>query len=640
MNDDAATGDAVAEGAVTDGTRPLPGAGGRAAEPGPVAYGAVVAALAALALVAIWAPAVPAGTDLPTHLYFARAVAAPESFGGLVEVHYPPTAQLWVWLVAPLTGFGPVLAARVGLTFLASVVAFGFWAVGRASGDRRPLALLFGLAATQSWFGAMGFVDFVLGGAIGLVALAFGLRAWRAGGGRWYAALAATMLLSAHAHVMAAGLVGLHVALLALLWPGGERARRVAATVASLAPAGVFSLVVAWAARSSYEAEVAVGLSTQRLALPEALRNVWATSFGGFASYGVVVLLAGAACAVAWARSDRRRWLPLGVATLVWAAAYAVVPYHGWGWAYAQPRVLWCGVFATLALVGWGPRPRLTLWVIGALAGVHLSSSALGAAAAGRALAEQLEGFRAVAADADAAGVAPGRTMEVVLGPGVAAHAGVQPLLHAGKYALFNGGVSPLLPPHSPSIHSVRAATAEFPPHTPMFVYRALECSDAAECARAARTLQQRVAVQGLRFDTVTLVGTSAAQAEAPNGAGAWSHAMREAGYEALAPAIWRPRPAALRIALEPPPEGVERALIVRVGYPDGFGWVTGARRAAGPTRPAPEALTLQPLPAGEMVLELALAPSPTDPTERVVWRGAIDLEPGVETTIEVGASR
>lgn len=590
--------------------------------------------LAVLALAAIWWPAHPVGTDLPTHLLFANVLWHPERFEGLFATHYAPTAQLWVRLVAPLSGLGTALAAKIGLTVLAGLTVAGYFAVGRALGERRPLGLLFGLAATQSFSVAMGFTNFALAFAIGLFAVSLAVRGWEGerparGGGRrrWYGGAGFALLLCAHAHVIVAGMVGAFIAVLGASWRSKWNTRRFLYTLGACTPAGLFSIAVAWQARAGYQAaEVAEGLSVQRRPLTEVITGIASGSFGGFSALGglvllaLVIALAGRACERAWR-------LPLALVLGVFGALYLVVPYHGEGWAYAQPRVLIPFIFLPAAFADTGRWPRLALATAFLAGALHLGVSAAEHHRQGDILAAQLAAFGERP---------PGRAMEVVLDPGSTVHRDVEPLLHAAHIALTHGGTTPLLPTYSPMIHSVHALPppgreAE-PPHVPLFIFRSFDCALNPQCATAPDALAQRVAAQGGAFHTILVIG----------GDETWDARFAARGVihpDPSAPASRRVVPARATVSLTPPPEAAARQLIVRAGYPDGLGWIAGAARNPAPIRDGvAETLPLGQVPAGPITIEAVLAPTPQAPDGDVVARVEVVLEPGRATTVPLAA--
>ncbi len=588
-------------------------------EPSPAVYYGTSALLAVMALAAIWWPEFPAGTDLPTHLFFAQVLWNPDLYAGLMDTHFAPTSQLWVRMVAPLSGFGPAVAGKLGLTALAALTVGGFVAIGRAIGDRRPLGLVFGLAATQSFYSAMGFANFALAGALACFSVAQAIRAWKKPTHARYVALALCMLLVAHAHVIVAGMMGLFIALLATQWDGRWSHRRVVKTGLALTPAALFSIAVAWTARAGYQAaEVAIGLSAQRRPVLQVLNNIGEETFGGFAPFGWVVLVAvavGLAVRLVVSPSLRR---PLGLVFVVFGALYALVPYHGEGWAYAQCRVLLPLVIVPAAFASAGRRSNLVFALAAACTFAHLAATTLEIRAQGAIVADQVAAFDHVPV---------GPAMDVVLDPGSTHHPDVQPLLHAGLYALFSGGSSPMLPAYSPMIHSVYNVDTEPPPHPPQFLYRSLNCDENPACANARAAFAQRIAVQGLAYQTTIIVGADAE----------WQTLLAEHGVlPTIAPALFVPVPSTLTVALTAPPEAATRRLIIRAGFPDGIGWLAGSARAPAPVGPTPQPLALGNVPAGPITVEALWEPSAAHPQGQVVARDVIHIAPGTEASVSL----
>jgi len=592
-------------------------------EPSAVAYWSVAALLGLLSLAAIWLPEFPVGTDLPTHMLFATALGDPERFGELIQTSAVPTGQLWVWLVSPLSMLGPSLAAKLGLTLGALVTLGGFEAIGRALGRRRGPALLFGVVATHTFYTAMGFLNFTLACALALGAIALAIRAWAQPSLRRYGGLGLCMLAVALGHVIVAGMAALHIGLLCLVWGSGLDRRRLGATLAALAPASAFAGLVAMAARTSYHDTLAARSLTHRVDLIHQVSAWGQESLGGLSELGWPVLAVGAVALVFGARSEcgARHAKAITLAGGVWLALFAIVPFHGLGWAYAQVRLLFPLLLVPLAFTSWGPRPTLMLAAIACTGGSYLATTAHTASREGAQVAAAVAGFGSVA---------PGNAMEVVLDPGEGAHPAVQPLLHAGQYALAAGGASALLPRYSPLIHSVRATREEWPEHPPLFVHRALQCDSPQRCAHARQLLLERIASQGRHYDSVVLVG----------GDPWWREALSDRGYEALAPAIVTLRPSTLIVQLTLPPEAAYQDLILRVGYPDTIGWFEGRVRPAATVDEGTETIEVHPLPAGVTAIEVLLAPSGGQDDEGGATRAQVELIPGETTRVQLGVAQ
>ncbi|MCB9506918.1 MAG: hypothetical protein H6697_04515 [Myxococcales bacterium] len=584
-------------------------------EPAEAHYRAAVGLLAVLALVGIWLPAGPIGVDTPTHLYFAQVLAHPERFAGLAEANFAPTSQVFVWACVPALWVGASLgiAAKVAETLVAALAVSGAWAIGAARGERRPTGPLFALAATQTFYSAMGFWNFVVAVALGLWLVAACERAWRRGASGGFGAwilVAVAGVATAVGHVIVAGMFGLHAVACALATGGAprERARRAALTAVALAPAGVYSVAVALAARAGYAADDSVQADVARVTTAEALANTLTHAFGGSSPVGALAVAA-VAIVLASRRRDEER-AGIEAVGLLWLAVYLAIPYHGLGWAWAQVRVLAMPLIVLPTVGGWGRRPAVVLAAVTALLGAYLGAALPSVVSHGDAMAAQASAF---------GDVPPGRAMEVIADAG--AGAVEAPLLHAAKLALANGGASALLPPFSPMIHSVRAAIDEWPPHPPLHIYRGLGPDHPDEVARQL----DRVAVQGLRYDTVVLVG-----------ADAWRAPLEARGYVALAPAVLRANPTSLQLLLHAPPEAASRSITVRVGYPETLGWFAGGRRGPAPPVADGDRLLVAPIPAGPAVVRVSLDETPDEP-ERILAQTTVVFVAGEPLRLEVG---
>lgn len=583
----------------------------QAREPSAGLYAAALAVLGLASLAVIWLPAYPPGVDMPTHLLFSSVIADPEKYATLMEASYAPTAQLFVWLVAAFAWAGPAIAGKLGLTLVALFFCAGFAMVAQATGLRRSAAALFGIVASHTFASAMGFANFNFASALAVIGIGVALRVWELGTAKAYAALAGWMLIVAHAHVMVAGMFGFHIFLLSAAWPGEVRGRRVVATGTALVPAAIFSAAVAWTARQGYAAlNVSGGLGTQRNPIGQQLLDIGWESYGGLSRLGWLVVLATVVGVAFRIWEQRSLAAPLALASTVWLALYFVVPHHGMGWAYAQPRILIPLVIAAGAFAGWGPRPNIALAGYTASFLVYLGSYGAHSVTAGTAIASQLDSYE---------DVAPGRTLEAIIAPGSTdGHPGVQPLLHVAQYQYIEGGTSPLLPPYSPMIHSVRRLelSTNPPEHLPMFIHRAFDCSFNPECEVARRDVGRRVGVQGLRFDTVTFVGADES----------WGEEMVAYGYERLAPAIYRPRPGGVEVTFVEPPHP-DADFLIRAGWPDDFGWTLGGGRPPSLGSSAPETITLGPLPGGPVFVEIATRHP--NGTEVPITRAEVMIVPG-----------
>lgn len=581
-----------------------------AREPSAGLYGAAFAVVAFASMLTIWLPAFPVGVDMPTHLLFASVVADPDRYVLLMEANYTPTAQLFVWLVAAFAWAGPAVAGKIGMTVIALFFCGGFAVTAQATGTNRSAGALFGLVAAHSFATAMGFANFNFASALAMVGLAIAVRVWEQSSLKGYAAFGAWMLLVAHGHVMVAGMFGFHIFVLSMFWPKSNM-RRVVSTGVALVPAALFSVIVAWTARQGYaELNVSGGLGTQRNSLAQQVLDLGWESYGGFSRLGWLMVIATVVGLLFQVRERRHLARPLLGVSAVWLLLYFVVPHHGMGWAYAQPRVLIPFIIAAGAFAGWGPRPNLALAGYTVTFLVYLASYGHHSLIAGDQVAAQITRY---------GDVAPGRTLEAVLDPGrTAGHPGVQPLLHVAQYQYIEAGTSPLLPPHSPMIHSVRALQleGEQPQHLPMFIHRAFDCEFTPDCEQARLDVGRRLGLQGQRFDTVTLVG----------GDESWREELLRYGYVELAPDIYRPRPAGVDVTFAEPPHP-DSNFMIRIGWPEDYGWTIGGGRPPGPGSADPQNTRLGPLPSGPIWVETAVQYE--DGREESLVRGQVTLRPG-----------
>ncbi|MBN1946217.1 MAG: hypothetical protein JW797_11110 [Bradymonadales bacterium] len=579
------------------GKRPVGGGVKRSDRGFTLSWAVAVLIAVAAALVAIWWPPYTPGQDTPHHLFFAQVVATPERFAADYRVVFAPTSQGFVYLAALFQPLGLVVAGKLVRTVGLALLLVAYWVLGRAAGEGRSPGLLFGAAVSCSFFHGMGFENFALALPLGLLAVGLTGSAARVGGAIRWVLVGLVMALVAVGHAVLAGMVGVELLLVVLLVaPGSLRWRRLGGLLAAGAPAALYSALCVWiSASAQVDRGITEGLGRQRLPLGEQLANVVQCSFGGYSGFGGLVVCAALALALAqWvgrksALSSRHRLARrVALATVVlWGLIYLVTPFHGAGWAYAQPRVLALAIFAPLGLIGWG-RWRFGMLALTAVSVLlFLATSAISQREAGEAIAAQVSRF----------GDGPvGNAMAVTLDPGsppTSRHIGA--LSGSELYAVAQGGAVPHVQAANPAIHTVLALRqpSEWPPHPPLFIFRSIDCRFNPDCAEAALVLAERIAVQGLRYDTVFLVG----------GPQLFRDALVSRGYGRTASDRFVPRPAELRLAFEGT-EGLEdQLLLVRAGYPGGLGWFAAAQRPPGPVT-GPLTLTLAPLPAGPITVE------------------------------------
>ncbi len=602
---------------------------GHAGEPAAAPYWAAVAALVLLALAVIWVPAFVAGQDTPVHAFFARVWQSPEAWAGILETRWAPTSQLSVYLTAPFTGLGPAVTGKVARTIGTALLLLGVYLTGRANGERRPLGLLLAPAMTAGFCQSMGFDNFVLGLGIGGVTIAACLRAFGRARPADIALVALLGLLLAHAHAVAFGLTAVVAGLLALLRTAAswrERFGRAMATVAGFVPGGLFALWATGRVSTQQQANgVAEGLGVQRLAPLEQLGNLAHVSFGGFSSldwlpvvlFGLAALLHATGSS---APAARNRWaVALVVPALL--GLYAAIPFHIPGWAYAQPRVLAALVVLTAGWLAWGRFARVWLWIHAAGVGIFLVSALQGARAAGEDVAREVAAL---------SGPGAAIAMPVVLDPGVpSTNRYVSTLQNVAHYAMWDGGALPELWVSNEAIHSVAGlpGVGAFPPRPPAFVFRSMDCALNPHCGQARVELADRIAVQGLLWPQVLLVGDRDRS---------FGQALEARGYEALGSARYAPRPSGVEVSVELPAEAAARTLTVRAGLPSTLGWIAAIRRPPLPVEPGrAEEVTLRPLPAGEILVEGVLEGSGGS-GPRTLWSSRVVLAPGATATLRL----
>jgi len=558
---------------------------------------AVLVALA-VALVGLFVPPWPVGTDLPTHLAMAQLVADPSAGGALLERGWTPTTQGFVWLLVPLVSvLPPALALKVGLAVVLVALTLGARALGRAIADATPLGVVFVPALFGGFFVTMGFANFLVGVAIGLFALAAYARFARSGDRRALALGGALLVATAIGHVVVAAMIGLHaLGLVAALADRDVRTRRVAALVTASLPAGLYAIAVLFAVTNAENAHrAAAGVGARPIPLVDQLVNA-VTLLGR----GVEVLLALGLAALALPRTGAPAPVR-GAArvTLAWTLVYFAVPFHLQGWEYAQPRplaLLWIAGAAVLALpttTRAGVLVALATTISAAVSVGHLTA----ALPTSRAFGEAVEAIDAVD------GPAPGRTLTVRLGAGETdALPDVMPLLHVEALALARGGASDQWLRFQSLMHTVRVAddARPWPDAPPPYLYRALDCDTNPTCASERAALLDRVAVQGLAFDTVLVTPPDDAFVEA----------LETRGYTATARARLEPTTRDLFVHLDLPAEADPWAVRVQVSYPGTIGVFAGVELPAA-DRDREAVVPIGPVPAGPADVQvLVLVPA------------------------------
>jgi hypothetical protein len=589
------------------------------AAPSALAYSLALLLTAGCALLAIWIPPWPVGTDTPTHIAHAALLAHPDRAAELLSRSFALTSQLFVVLAAPLTRlFELSVAARVALSALLLVSMLCAWSLGRSGGVQRPPGPFFAaVAGTSGFMAVMGFDNFSLGAALGCLLLP-AARVWlRSRRNAHLLGLVLLAVLVAYAHIIAFGMSALWtVAAVALLdhrrsgiRTGIAEATRVAA---AMIPAGVFAVASVYMTYTAQaERGVTEGLGVQRLAPLVQLEQLASLPFAASTPFGVALTAVGVALL---AQSNARLWLLVAM----FVPLYLLVPWHMPGWAFAQPRVVIPLVMLPLFVVGWGRFPRAALVVVCVVASAIPLIGLRATLPVSRSVAD------AVAAMGEAP---PGRTMTVRLTNGATPRLRwAEPLLHVDDWVLAFGGATPSAVDLQPFIHSLLPQQAQWPPAPPMYFYRSLDCSINPNCSSAPALMVDRVALQGLAFETVLVVPPDAA----------FTAALQRRGYTQLSAARLRPNPASLRIEIPPDSErALGGGLLVSISYPQTLGTI------AAPMFPT-ETLSnvsrtpIGPLPAGATYVSIVLTRPEMDP--EVLFDERVQLVAGQTYTIQLPA--
>ncbi len=543
-------------------------------EPHAVWYWPVAVALCLLALAVIWVPAFVPGQDTPVHAFFARVLRERGLFEGLLEGRFAPTSQLSVYLSVPFASLEPALVGKLTRTLAGGLLLGAMLLCGRETGERRPIGFLLAPALTCAFPQAMGFDNFALGMALGVLTIAATLRAL-SGRKIWYLlGLMVAGLLLAVAHAVAFGLTAVVAGMLALLLATDRmstRFARVGLTVIGFLPGGFYAIwatLVVTATQASNG--VSEGLGVQRLPLWEQVTNLWEVSFGGLSAFGLLPVVVAFTAFMLHLRgrseSARRTRLFVAAATVALLGLYFAVPFHIPGWAYAQPRVLAALFALLLPFAAWGGKWRIFLPAYSGLIAVFLGASLVGATVMG-------EEVRAEAARMGRTG--PGLVMQAVVSGGRASkNRYVSPLQNAAYYALWDGGALPEMWVSNPAIHAVYGvAGVQTPPAPPAYFARSLACDGEKACEAARRRFVDRIATQGVRFARTLLVGADDGMLAQFGGR----------GFVPVAPAQFTSHPGSARVRFRIPAEATTRPVSIRLGYAGSIGWFAGMTRPPGP---------------------------------------------------------
>lgn len=282
--------------------------------------------------------------DLPNHLATSWALLHVDRYPELSPQGFFRTNSVLVaWLTSAGRVMGLPLAAKVFA--IASVAAMAIalmrFVLAFAGRARMTTASLFAWPLAHSWFVAMGMLNYAFAVALALALLVVMLEQSRRPTVRRGAAIAAlaAMLWWFHAFVLA------QVGLLALIHVAarrkGERSRQAVAVLAPLAPCGLLLCATAFD-RAAVRADTIVTRSPIGWHSPiDLVYNFWSECAGGYTRWQAPSLVV--AAALAWfAWRGRREAVPFfGPAALAaLAAAYALLPYNFYDWAYFNSRFL------------------------------------------------------------------------------------------------------------------------------------------------------------------------------------------------------------------------------------------------------------------------------------------------------------
>ena len=542
-------------------------------EPHAVWYWPVAVFLCLLALAVVWVPAFVPGQDTPVHAFFARVLRERVLFEGMLEGRFAPTSQLSVYLSVPFASLEPALVGKLTRTVAGGLLLAAMLLCGRETGERRPIGFLLAPALTCAFPQAMGFDNFALGMALGVLTIAATLRAL-SGRKIWYllGLMVAGMLL-AITHAVAFGLTAVVAGMLALLLATDRlstRFARVGLTLIGFLPGGLYAIWATLVVTATQATNgVSEGLGVQRLPLLEQITNLWDVSFGGFSAFGLLPVIVAFTAFLLHLRGrsegGRRTRLFVGVATAALLGLYFAVPFHIPGWAYAQPRVLAALFTLLLPFAAWGGKWRLFLPAYSALIAVFLGASLVGATAMGEEVRTEVSRMGRTG---------PGLVMPAVVSGGrTSPNSYVSPLQNAAYYALWDGGALPEMWVNNAAIHAVHGVAGVLtPPAPPAYFARSLACDGPEACETARRRFVDRIATQGVHFSRTLLVG-------ADDGMLAQFGAR---GFVPIAPAQFTAHPGSARVRFRIPPEAATRPVSIRLGYTDSIGWFAGMTRPPG----------------------------------------------------------
>lgn len=589
------------------------------------AAGAVVAAIAT-----IWLPPIPPCQDAPGHITSVRVLLEPAPFAEWLTVKWAPTAQAFHALAFAWGQVVGVFAAtKLALTTYLLLQIWAFRRIARTVDASVPFAIVGACAGYIAWGYAMGFFNYLGAFALGAAGIALWVDKQRPP----IASVAAAVLfaLAGWAHIVVGVMVLTHAVALDIV---ARRPRvgllRDAFVLAPAVVLGAFTVAVVLGEHQeigAVEATAAVYAS-----VGDTLRNWVGTGTVAYSvlGYPAGLLLFGAALVTGLSGTgdDYEARLPRAsaIGALVWSACFFVLPFHGVGWHFASPRVLFF-VFATpaafAALSGRSDAVRGVVAVAALVATGALVHGVPNARAEGARIAQSVERF----------GDEPiGRAYLVTYAPeaehGAAPYA--RPNIGTGRYAIWHGGADPgqfAFNAMRDSVSFARPMLELFPRTRSLFTVVDGECLADPACAAADAARADAVAAAAVRWDSVVLV-------EAPQALG---ERLVARGFVASAPAILRPRPSSLEVQVELPSVPPPGPVVFRAGYPDTIGFVRGGTIPAERFSERSPRLQFDALPAGPLAVEVFVdidgdgAPGPSD---AILLRTGIEIPPGAAVTL------
>jgi len=529
-----------------------------------------------------------------TAFAFSRIDAAEWGFAPYLESQVPFSSQGYVFLLIFFDSFlGFLGAERVALATTLALFPVVGAVYARLSG-RSPLAIAGGLSLlAYGWALPMGFYNFMLAAALLPLAVAFAQRPTQRPVVQ-LVLLGAILVGLAWLHLMVAAFAGL------LCFIVGRH--RVGVIIAGL-PSAAYA---AWVGSSYVETNRPIGaitpLEPYYEPVSQRLTDLFFVGPGGVSVVAGAVLVLLALVAVV-APGKRSRVLALTGAAL--CAAFLFAPVHAARWAFLSPRLVFGGLLALILALPAADRfgevrARAVTMAVFVLVSAGLGHAGYEMASLHETLRPETEATLAVRRDDG-----PLLSLELEETPFEGLPRYMEPTLHLGLRALLaTGGTSPYLFAINPSIHAISFAhdpIEQVGPAPGVYLRRGFRCGelDDRECVAAQTSVSDRLAYYGavwgelLLYHPPILLQTR----------------LRERGFRLALDAEgvqhWIARPSRIELTIVPR-EGVLRSpVVVRVGYPDSVGWVTGARLRPGPVADGRVTIPLETLLAGELHVQV-----------------------------------